>query len=529
VGSADQPLTRAEIGAFFLLGLAVALPSLGLGLWSDDWGQGLFLRKVVAGAETQRPWWDIYVLVSGEPGQRFSGVLPWWSSPDLRVAFFRPLAAATHLLDYALWPDAPWAMHLHSGVWFGACCAAARALFGRLTDSNVGRLATVRFAVHYAHASPVGWIAQRNALLATAFALLSTWAALHFLQSGGRRWLVAALSLLTLGLLGSEGAVLAAAVMLVAGALRFGTRSRAVELAVGVVLVLVAWRLVYSGLGYGVRGSGTYIDPIESPALFASELPRRVAQLLAMHAFPQLGEVVGLGVAASAAIGAAIVLGVAYRCARMRDEPAVRLGGLALAAGCVLASTAEPHPRLLAASAAFWSLLVALSLSGLSEGLRRSVAAAAVLGSLSAQQLTMPRHEMREPASAAELAAVEHLLPNLAGRTVVLVDPPSYADVHRLQRALVYRGLAWPQWLIVLTTGDTKPELIGCCTIRLPARGRSDAAARFFAREPEDAYQGLWLSAASKPDLTEIEWRGARSGTLFLTWEGAGWAVWPPL
>ena len=37
--------------------------------------------------------------------------------PGGRAAFFRPLSALTHYVDYTLWPDEPLLIRIHSLLW----------------------------------------------------------------------------------------------------------------------------------------------------------------------------------------------------------------------------------------------------------------------------------------------------------------------------------------------------------------------------------------------------------------------------
>src|SRR4029453_6458360 len=75
------------------------------------------------------------VFASGDPddiaGLRDAGVFPWWSDPQGRLAFWRPLASATHALDHRLWPDSATAQLAHNLVWLALALAAAWAFYRR--------------------------------------------------------------------------------------------------------------------------------------------------------------------------------------------------------------------------------------------------------------------------------------------------------------------------------------------------------------------------------------------------------------
>src|SRR3569623_760122 len=104
-----------------LVGLGLAAPCLTADFTADD-----HLHRVVARADTgiaglrSRPL-DLFVFADGDPHTnavlRDGGLFPWWTAPDLKLAFFRPLTSATHALDHALWPDNPAAQHAHNLAW----------------------------------------------------------------------------------------------------------------------------------------------------------------------------------------------------------------------------------------------------------------------------------------------------------------------------------------------------------------------------------------------------------------------------
>lgn len=529
VGVSSRRTLALEAGLFFLLGFVLALPSAGLGLWSDDVGQGKFLLEVLGGEQRgPRAWWDLYTLVLGDPRQRFSGIIPWWSSPELRVAFFRPLSAVTHLVDYWLWPDSPWAMHLHSGAWFGACVSATRVLFEPMAERRVSRVATVLFAVSFVHASPMGWIAQRNALVGATFALVAVSVGRSFLRDGSWGRLGACLLALFAALLGSEGAVVGAACVVLAAALS-GNRRRALSLSLSTGVVVVVWRVAYAHLGYGVAGSGTYVDPINSPLSFLQLLPGRTATLALTLFFPQRDDLFGGGATLWSLVLGVVALGATLLGAfRLRGEPLVRFSAIAVVTGLLAACTAEPHPRLLVLPSVFVSLLVGMV--GARHG-RAGWAALAVLGSmwLAAQQWSLRHHEMRGGASPAETANLR-LPDSLRGRVFVIVDPPRYVDVYRLQRYVAANAAEQPQWWLALSTGDSAPRREGCCTIVLPATPMTDSGARFFSPDPSEVsdFEGLWFDARRDAERVSFEFKANLDAPQFviLTWRDGGWAPW---
>ncbi len=89
--------------AVVALGLALALPSLGIGFFADDYS----LIGELEHRFTYNPrWWDLYQFFPGgaDLTRRMiaGGDDPWWSAPDLRLHLLRPLPSALIALDHAV-------------------------------------------------------------------------------------------------------------------------------------------------------------------------------------------------------------------------------------------------------------------------------------------------------------------------------------------------------------------------------------------------------------------------------------------
>jgi hypothetical protein len=268
------PLTAA------LVGMALMLPALGLGLLADDY----FHRAILLGAgrlgRGARPAFDLYSLLP-LTGQRNTaaeiGLLGWWADPHLRLALFRPLSALTQMLDYALWPNQFALQHLHSLLWYGLSVFAVAKCYRRVHGPTaVAGLAAIFFAIDDAHAVCAGWLANRNALVSLACGMFALNAHCRWRTGAARAWGAVAAALFAAALLSSE-AGLAVAAYIVAWQLAMDEgrwRDRGAALWPYAVIV-VAWRLLYSSLGYGTNGSGLYIDPGRQPLAFAWALAER--------------------------------------------------------------------------------------------------------------------------------------------------------------------------------------------------------------------------------------------------------------
>ena len=260
--------------ALAMLAVALTAVSLGAGLSLDDYVH----RGVILGAGRYSEFYDssldIFRFIDGDRERTARlmdlGVLPWWTYEDIRGAFWRPVVAVTHWLDYQLWPKSPALMHGHNLFWFGLLIAAVTLMYRRFMGMTVvAGLAALLYAVEDTHGMPVSFVANRNVLLSTLFCVLALMAHDRWRRDGWRMGAVAGPLLLAVSLLAKEAGV-ATCAYLVGYALfldRGGWRQRIGSL-VPYTCVVVIWRLVWTHLGYGVEGIGIYADPISETAYF---------------------------------------------------------------------------------------------------------------------------------------------------------------------------------------------------------------------------------------------------------------------
>lgn len=445
-----------------LAGVLLAAPALTTGLWLDD-----HLHRFVVGlharGEGLLPWWDLYVAAEGDEALTRArmdvGFSPWWTVPELRVRFLRPLSAATHHLDYAAWPDAPWLMHAISLAWYGGLVVAVGRLHRRwLGPTWVAGLATVLFAIDDAHATPAGWLAQRNALISAVLVVLMLLAHDRARRDGWRPGAWLGPLLLALALLAGEAAVaglgyLAAQAVLrprVDGAASPSALRRAGRALASLwpyLAVVLAWRVLYDALGYGAEGSGVYLDPGREPGAFLAALPDRAAALWigqttwlpadrwALEASPWHGAWIGALV-----VGVLLVVPLAWR---LRAQPGLATCLLGSVLALVPAATVVPGDRMLLLVGVGGSGLVAAVIAtAVGEGpavprwARRWALALAlplvvIHGVLA--PLALPRQIASLPRQLddAQRAAVESLPsdPALAAQDLVIVNaPPTFSS-----------------------------------------------------------------------------------------------------
>ncbi len=346
------------------LAVTLCLPALGGGLTLDDY----FHRTALLGGGPpflrDRPLLHLFNFLPPDAAsarwlQEKAGH-PWWVSPDLDARFLRPVTAATHLLDYALWPHNFALQHAHSLLWLGLAVLAVAGVYrevGALATAGapaaaVAGLAALMFAVEEYHNLPAAWLANRNALIAMALAAAGLLWHLRWRRLGGPQRLALSLLLTALGLLAAEAALAvvgymaAYALTLDRGPLR---RRAAALLPVGGLVL--AWRLVYSHLGFGARGSGLYLDPLQDPGGFFAGLLER-APLLLLTQFSQVSIDLWVALPRPAQLGLSGVgllatLALVALCGPLLRRSAVaRFWGLGLLLALVPACSAFPMSRL---------------------------------------------------------------------------------------------------------------------------------------------------------------------------------------
>ncbi len=280
-----------------LLAVMLVLPSLRYGLAADDHFQKLSLLRAPEWQQVTKPWYRLFTFYDGDPARTHRlvdiGMSPWWTDPSLRLSFFRPVSAATHLLDYWLWPSHPLLMHAQSVLWYAALVAVAAWLYRRFLGRDPSRLwianlGALLYAFDHTHGVPVGWVANRNALVAAAFALASIGAydvAVRREEQrrfGGTSATLASCTLFVVAL-GAGEAALGAVGYFVAHAIFLDARAWKMRITslLPHALAAGAWALVYRAGDYGARGSGMYLEPLRDPIGFAGAVPKHLPLLVA--------------------------------------------------------------------------------------------------------------------------------------------------------------------------------------------------------------------------------------------------------
>ena len=196
------------------------------------------------------------------------GALPWWSSNDAMLHFFRPLATLTHYIDYQLWPNNSHMMQAVNLLWYVLGLLAIYACY-RAFDlpEKIAMFALFLVVLDHSFFQVVSWVAARNMLMAIAFSFVAILAYHKSIKSSG--WYAIALLALLAALLSAEGGVVACCYL---GAYLFVIDQRAwfkrVLHIIPFVLLVLAWQWYYQQQGYGSSGIDFYMDPARAPLEF---------------------------------------------------------------------------------------------------------------------------------------------------------------------------------------------------------------------------------------------------------------------
>lgn len=269
-----------------LLAMILVSPSLRVGWLFDDDFHRLTIRGSTKCLAFSGSIWDMFRFLDGDPARTLElmdhGVLPWWTVPEAKGSFWRPLTILTHWIDHHLWPDTAWPMHMQSILWYGVLVLAAAGLYRRMMGAGVAAgLAAVLFAVDDAHSMPAAWLANRNAIVSAVFGVLAIlahdrWRRQVRTASAVPAWLCTAASLLSAEAGVGTFAYLAAHAVCM-------DRSKWYRRALVIfpyLAILIVWRAAWAFGDHGVHHLGLYVDPVREPGVFVLSVFQRVPLLM---------------------------------------------------------------------------------------------------------------------------------------------------------------------------------------------------------------------------------------------------------
>lgn len=286
-------LSQQKYFVFAVLCLAFALvsPSLNLGFQSDDWYHKLILTNNFFFEYEKLYEPGLFAFFNGqkETIKAFIniGILPWWTFENLSIQFFRPISDLSHSIDYWLWPNSPLAMHLENILLYLLIIGLCFHLYLKLLPSRAfAALAILLFALDSHHGVTVSWIANRNALLASLFALLCIIFHHQSRSANNKQASLLSIGALALALLSAEYGITVCAYLFAyqmcidpdinpntkkGSLLPSGLIGRVLPIVPHGLVVLV-WLSAYKYFGFGETGSGAYADPLTAPLSFLQNI-----------------------------------------------------------------------------------------------------------------------------------------------------------------------------------------------------------------------------------------------------------------
>jgi hypothetical protein len=279
------PWTRRQrwlLAALIALAVALRLPALAWGFLNDDHGLMLVLEGAVEHPTLR--WWSLFDF--GDAAQ--NEYTPWWTPPDWKIRFFRPLASASHALDVALFGRNAVAHHAVQLAWLALLLAMLARLYSLAgLAPRVALAAVAVFAFDDGSLMPTAWIANRNSLLEAVFLCAAAIGALRYARAPSVLGIAWTLACVLLACLCKESGVSAGAIVawIWWSAARTSPHAPRLRSAAITALVLVAcYVAALLAAGFGAH-SEFYRTPWGDPLAFA----RRVGELVVFGALSVLG------------------------------------------------------------------------------------------------------------------------------------------------------------------------------------------------------------------------------------------------
>ncbi len=507
---------RSALGFVVLAAAFLSLPSLLGGFATDDHNFRLVFMGAPGLPEFARAPWEVFSFYADrgpEVRQAFigRGLLPWWTGETFRAAFCRPLSSLSHYVDFLLFGERAWLMHLHSVALFAALVAAVGLLYRRLLGLGLAAgLALAIFALDEARGLNVGWLSGRNALLTAFFSVLALIAHDRWRRDGWRPGMLLGPLAWGLGLASGEAA-LAAGGYLFAYVLTLDPapwRKRAQALLV-YAPVFIIWALLYRHFAFGTHASTGYVDPADQPMLFLHNLVLHLpVQLFGLVGWPDtvffnvlpgpLKAVYWLHSLGYVAVVAVLLLPV------LRASAVARFALLGAVLALIPAAATLPQDRLLTLGGLGSAVLLGLllqHLAGLAARTRmQSIAVAVLVG------IHLVLAPLLLPITSTATWAIEKanqyandslpMGPGVGEEMIVIVNAPTELMGVAVSATRSSLGQPVPRHTLLLTagTGAIRLECVDAHTILLTAEDFINTPwANLFRSTAEEPFTSGWI------------------------------------
>lgn len=261
-----------------LLGFTLSLPFM-----SDDY----FFVQALSGESYSlgSPKFNLYELIDPDTIRRNPYVVPWWTSPEAKLRFLRPLSSLSLRLDYAVWHKNPFGYHLTNLVLH---CVSCVFLFlvgrGLTTNNRAAFVGVLLFTNNAAVSFVVAWVADRISLLALVCGLVGFWSHMRFRSTQRRVWGAGAWLFFVMALLSRESGAVSFVPYLLYDVLfwrkvhpeRWPGAARICCFYMLYCAPVAAFALVYLWQGYGVSGYYSLFDEKPTAATAALSLAKNI-------------------------------------------------------------------------------------------------------------------------------------------------------------------------------------------------------------------------------------------------------------
>ncbi len=274
--------TKQGLLVILLLAFVLTLPSVQVGLQMDDYLIEDKLLKDNGEPRSTPPIFSLFTFTPENPEAKqemlTNGSMSWWNFDTIRLAFLRPLSELTHWLDFYLFNDAVWVMHLHSILWYVLVCFILYLVYRRFMGATwVAGFAALLFAIDNSHAIPVEWLCNRNVLIASVFGALAL--LLHH-RYREKQWVIGLLGaplcfMLSLGA-AEAGVAFFAYLFAYALVLDQGARFQRFLSILPYVFIVMMWGILRVSYDFSAIQAGIYVDPLHSPFEFLMLIAERI-------------------------------------------------------------------------------------------------------------------------------------------------------------------------------------------------------------------------------------------------------------
>ncbi len=276
-----EKLKKLSVSQILLIGFLLLVPSLFSGLFTDDW---IHFAVFNGYPELGGGWpslFGAFSFISQAPEHSAAlinyGQLAWWMDESYSWVFFRPIAEISHYVDYVLLGSIPFVMHLQNLLLYLAVSWLLYICVREIYPEDLSKLVLLIFVFSNIQVLTVSWLANRSALLAAVFSLISFYFFIQSFKQQSMKSYGFSIIAFLFALLSGEIALSLGVFLFfyVCSLKKFDWKS--ILSLVPFFVIFCVWVFFYSYWNLGVKGEyGKYIDISTYPLEFLAALPDRL-------------------------------------------------------------------------------------------------------------------------------------------------------------------------------------------------------------------------------------------------------------